>query len=350
MRTVRVTALSLVFSISLSLPLCAQTTMLGGTGLLRIQDVESLVPGQMGATSHFLGFFQARESSSMLAKDVTINMGLTFAFSETCELTAAIALYQDDNTQLVPMPGDSRLGVKINALKGEVMRLGLYPFVNFPTAEKHNVPFETYSPDNIALGMMGIAMIDLKETFPLFPIKLYLNAGYLDNNLQDQYFSSKIDQGLVGIGFKIPIRSSVLFTEYTAELFLNNPDVRWSNNPQRITQGFRFLAPWGLVCDIGVDVDLSQLDSKKQDEMYHKQYADWKVIAGISHRFTLLPYLSREERLERRRRMEEAKRLEQIRKQREQAARELEEMKNKLKKPPPHVHDTITATPGMRKI
>jgi len=150
----------------------------------------------------------------------------------------------------------------------------------------------------------------------------------------DQFFAAENDQTLLSIGFKIPIRSAVLFTEYTAELFLNHENVRWYNNPQRLTQGIRFLAPLGLVCDLGIDVSLSQFDDELADNIFHKEYANWKIFAGLSHRFTLFPYLSRQARLERQRREDETRRLEQIRLQREKAAKELEAMKKKLKPPP----------------
>ena len=314
--------------------LFAQTTVMGGTGLFRVQGADVLVPGQLSLSGHYLGFYQAKENSSNLTKDVTINSGFTFGLSERLELTAGITIYQDDNAQLLPIPGDSRLGLKVNAVNGNIVSLGFYPFINFPTAENHNVMFETYNSDKVSIGLHGIVTFDLKDTLPIIPIKFYINGGYLDNNLGDQFFAAKIDQGLLGLGLKVPIRSSVIFTEFTSEIFVNNTDVRWYNNPQRLTQGFRFIGPFELVGTVGFDISLSKFDEEKKDEKFHKEYADWKIFAGVSHRFTVFPYLSRAARIERQNRIEEERRLEEIRKQREKAAKELEEMKKKLKPPP----------------
>ena len=85
----------------LTSPLSAQTTMLGGSGLLRINDAESLVPGQLGIAAHYLGYYEAEENSSNLTKDVTINSGFTLGLSEKLEITAGLTIYQDDNHQLV---------------------------------------------------------------------------------------------------------------------------------------------------------------------------------------------------------------------------------------------------------
>jgi len=305
--------------------------MLGGTGLLRVQSGEALIPGQLNLTAHGLSFVQAQGTSSVLIKDFTINTSFTFALSETFELTGGVAVYQDDGHQLTPMPGDTRLGLKFVPFKWDNVRLGFYPMVVLPTAEYHNVPFEPYSSGKTAVALMSLATFDLKRTFPLTPLKAHLNVGYIDHDLRDRFFTARVDQVLLGVGIKVPVRSSYLFTEYTGEMFLNNTTVRWYHNSQRLTQGIRFLAPFGLVADAAVDVSLARRPPLEDE--FHKHYADWKVVFGVSRRVTLFKQLDRKAREAKLRQLQAQREAERLRQRREQAARELETMKKELEKP-----------------
>lgn len=309
----------------------AQSTILGGSGLLRVQSAEAMIPGQLNATAHALSFVQAQGSSSVLIKDFTVTTGLTFALSETFELTAGVALYQDDGQQLTPMPGDTRLGLKVVPFKWDNIRIGFYPMVVLPTAEYHNVPFEPYSSGKTAVALVSVTTFDLQRSFPLTPLKAHLNLGYIDHDLRDRFFTARVDQVLLGVGFKIPMRSSYFFTEYTGEMFLNNTSVRWYHNSQRLTQGIRFLAPFGLVTDVALDVSLARRPPVEDE--FHKRYADWKVVLGVSRRVTLFRQLDKRAREAKLRQQQAQREAERLRQRREQAARELESMKKELEKP-----------------
>lgn len=309
----------------------AQSTMLGGTGLLRVQSAEALIAGQLNMTLHGLSFVEARGNASVMVKDFTVNSSLTFALSETFELTAGLALYQDDGQQLTPMPGDARLGLKVVPFRWNSFRLGFYPMVVLPTAEYHNVPFEPYSSGKTAVALLGVATWDLRRSFPLTPLKAHFNLGYIDHDLNDRFFTARVDQVLLGAGIKIPVRSSYLFTEYTGEMFLNNTSVRWYHNSQRLTQGIRFLAPFGLVADVAIDVSLARRPEVTDE--FHKRYADWKVNFGVARRLTVFRELDKKAREAKLRQLQAQREAELLRQRREQAARELENMKKELEKP-----------------
>ena len=331
MRVIKIFIVLMLLTVG-SYSLHAQTCMYGGTGLLRIQSAETLTPGQMALSLHFLTFAEEKEAS-VLAKDVTFNAGLTFAISKMFEVTAGIDIYQDDNIRLVPMPGDTRLGLKVNMLRGTIFRVGVLPFFKLPTGDVENIRYEPYSSKKTGWGILGLSTIDLREQLPFLPIKLYFNFGYMDHDMSDLYFQSKTDQGLYGIGIKIPIKTAVLFTEYTSEVFINQPGLEYKDNSQRLTQALRFLGPLGLVFDAGFDIDLSRSPSSEYEEgndLFHKDYADWKIFVGITKRFTLFPWLDKETRQARQRVLEEKRRKERLRKERENVAKDLEKMKKDL--------------------
>jgi hypothetical protein len=125
----------------------------------------------------------------------------------------------------------------------------------------------------------------------LVPLKLYLNFGYMDHDFGDSFFSDERDQYLLGAGLKFPIRSIVFYTEYTGEIFANNPFISRKENSTRLSQGVKILGPWNFIIDFAADLGLEKpatfsidpldpLYAKYKD--YKKDYADWKVILGIN--------------------------------------------------------------------
>jgi hypothetical protein len=206
-------------------------------------------------------------------------------------------------------------------------------FVKIPTGRNANLHFEPYSYDKVGVGLMGIATFDMTNSFPLFPLKMHVNFGYMDHDLSDSYFSDEEDQFFFRLGFKFPIRSSVLFTEYSAEIFANNPVVsNYSFNSQRITQGLKFLGPWNLIFDLALDISLS----KKPEDLsspFLKKYADWKIIAGINYPMVLRKKdTARAKVLAKKREREEKKKLQEIHDKRQNVGEELKKMEESLKK------------------
>lgn len=266
----------------------AQTTLFGGRGLIRVFSAEPLGGSQVHINSFFQTFLvRENPKSGSLGKDHTFSLGLTLGLSKRTELTAHAVLYQDDQTHIWGPPGDMQLGLKYyTPLSGRGIMTGLRAFMIFPTARLHNVPYEPYSSGRLAAGIQALATIDMTESFPLVPLKLYANIGYLDNDVSQEFLRDKRDQVLLGAAMKFPINSVVVFTEYTAEIFANLEALRYRDNASRLTQGASILGPWNLVFDIAADIDLST--AKTIPGTFHaKNYADWKIIVGANYQFSL---------------------------------------------------------------
>jgi hypothetical protein len=272
-----------------SLPSFGQTTIHGGRGLMRILTAEPLGRGQLFINSYLLTFLDPnKRQGKTLGKDYTISLALTVGLTRRFELALNPVLYQDDQQHIWGPPGDIRVGLKYaTPLSFGGFSTGLHAFVNFPTAKNHNVDYEPYSSDKIGGGLLGLLTVDMTETFPLVPLKLYLNFGYMDHSFGDQLFVDEEDQYLFGAGLKFPIRSLVFYTEYTGEIFANNPHVSFSENSARISQGLKILGPWNLIFDFAVDVGLHKLADQPTNLFYQKDYADWKVIFGLNYQVQL---------------------------------------------------------------
>ncbi|MDZ7289330.1 MAG: hypothetical protein ONB42_05280 [candidate division KSB1 bacterium] len=323
------------------LPCFGQTTIYGGRGLMRVYSAEPIGRGQFFINTYFQTFLDPSKRRGSLGKDHTLSLGFTIGLSKRTELMLNPVLYQDDQKHVWGPPGDMRIGVKYAtpvAFGGFATGIGL--FVKLPFAKNHNVSYEPYSSGKLGGGIVGLVTLDLTEVFPVVPLKLYMNYGYLDHNFRDQFFTDEEDQYLVGVGLKFPIRSLVFYTEYTGEFFANNPNVSRSENSTRLSQGLKVLGPWNLIFDFAADIGLDKPVSGPFDpayEMYKKDYADWKIIVGLNYQ---VQWQGSERRpsaaarlREDRRAMEE---LEQIRTERENAEKNLKKMQESLEeqKPP----------------
>jgi len=311
----------------------SQVSMHGGKGLFRILEAEPVNPTDIFVSGNFSLFFE-KTGPEQLAKYYNSNLNATFGVAKYLEIFINFVPYQDDQFHLIGRIGDTHLGLKyLTPLATEGFKLGFMGFYKFPSAEFPNVPYETFSTDKPAWGATALVTIDFLDVFPSLPIKFNLNFGYLDQNIYDPYFRSKIDQLTFGTGFKFSVRSVQVFTEYTGEIFFNNPgQVDFNQNSMRITPGVRFLGPWQNTIDLAFDFSLTKYDSLKNKTPFHKEYYDWKATIGITHRFSVFKYFDKTARLEKQKRMEESKKLEEIRKKREKANQDLDKMKNILEK------------------
>lgn len=323
--------------LALSFPCFGQTTLYGGRGLIRVYSAEPIGRGQFFVNSYFLAYFDPDQQKSNLRKDYTLSLGLTIGLSKRTELTLNPVLYQDDLVHIWGPPGDTRIGVKyVTPLSFGSVSTGVRAFVNLPTAKNHNVSYEPYSSGKIGGGILALINLDMTDTFPLVPLKFYFNFGYQDHNFNDKFFSSEEDQYLFGFGLKFPIRSLVLYTEYTGEIFASNPYVSFSENSRRISQGLKILGPWNLIFDFAADFGLHKPADSPANPKYQKDYADWKVIVGLNYQVS---WPGQERRpndvIPVRKDRREIEELDKIREERESAGENMKKMKEALEEEQP---------------
>lgn len=331
----RLTLLSFVLLASLQTvaPVAAQTTIYGGRGLMRVASAEPIGRSQFFANTYFQTFLDPSKRRGSLGKDHTLTMGFTVGLSHSLELTLLATPYQDDQQHVWGPPGDTHIGLKLALpLKFGGVSTGVRAFAVLPTAKNANVPYEPFSSGKLGAGAQALVTVDMTQSFPLVPLKLYLNFGYMDHMLNDSFFTAEQDQFLYGVGVKFPIRSLVFHTEYTAEVFANNANLTFAENSSRISQGVKFLGPWDIILDLTAEVGLDQPATiVGAPQYYQKDYADWKVIVGFNYQFTSRgtqdPVLAKgnkrsDDRIQRE--------LDEIRGQREAAQQSLQDMEKAL--------------------
>ena len=343
----RVSRLVKVFCllVALSLPCYSQTTIHGGRGLMRVLTAEPIGRGQFFINTYFQTFLDPSKRNQSLGKDHTLSLGFTLGVTRRTEITVSPVLYQDDQKHVWGPPGDMRVGLKYaSPLSFGAFSTGLHLFANIPIAKNHNIPYEPYSSGKFSGGLAGLVTVDMTDVFPLTPLKLYFNLGYQDHDFTDQPFIDEEDQYLVGAGLKFPVRSIVFYTEYTGEIFANNPGVSGKENSTRLSQGLKILGPWNLVIDLAADFGLDKPATEIGVPLYakyKKDFADWKVILGLNYQVGGRG--GSERRPAAAARLREDKRatqeLEQIRVERENAEKNLQRMQESLEAEPKPAED-----------
>jgi hypothetical protein len=311
----------------------SQVGLRGGRGLWYVSSAETVGWANLYVNGLFRGYYVKEENATVLTKDQSFFLNVTYGLSNSIEFVLNTVPYQDDQRSIWGPPGDTRAGLKVRLpFSGKIFHTGLQGFVILPTAKNANVPFEPFSSGKVGAGAMALFTVDLAPSLPLFPIKFHTNVGYIDHSLNDSFFSAKIDQLFVGFGLKFPLRSTVLYSEVSGEFFINNSEqVKFSENSIRVTEGIRFLGPMGLVVDIGADIGVSS-DPSFPFNSFQKEYANWRVQIGVTYSHSFAEYFRKRDRLARQRRLEEEAKLRRIKEQRERAGEDLEKMKKALEK------------------
>ena len=312
----------------------SQVAMSGGKGLLRLYEADNVTPGQL-YINPFATFFAIKMADlNVLAKDYAVNTGVTLGVNRFFEVFIHLVPYQTDQVHIWGPPGDAKVGAKLNAPnRGGVAQFGLAAYGDFPLAQLHPLKYEPYSEKAFGYAVIGLATFNLKNAATQIPLKLTANVGYKSHNASAGFFSGDTDQLIGGLGFKFPVKSSQLYTEATGEIFFNNETVPFLKNSLRLTQGYKFITRSGLIFDIAADVRLGQKPTqteKKQIPRFFADYADWKIIIGMTFRTTLFKKWNEKYQQEEQQRKMKQNEQEEIRKMREKVVDELEEYKKRL--------------------
>jgi len=308
-----------------------QISVNGGRGLFRITSAETINPGNLYISS--FGSAYLRKSGSSLAKDYHMSVVFTYGIFSFLEFDTRFVAYQDDQSHIWGPIGDTQLGLKLKIpIESRFIALGVGSKVIFPTAPDHNVPYEAFSADGIGWTPEAYATFNLTDLF-LYPLKLYLNTGYMDHKLLDGMFANKIDETYFDFGLKFPVKSTIVYWELDSrQLIHRSHEVAFQENWIYSHQGIVFVGPYNLIMNASLDWNLTKDDPATTYQP--KEYARWKLWLGVTKYISLKKYAT--EALDKRRKQKEKmgmmKRQEEFRKQRSKADEEITRMQEMLKK------------------
>ncbi|RPI03308.1 MAG: hypothetical protein EHM72_01845 [Calditrichaeota bacterium] len=316
-------------------PTRAQTTLVGGKGMLRLYDAEPVAPGWLYVNSFFSYFAEKRQNDNVLSKDITLQLSSTLGFSSIFEGFLYMVPYQTDQQHLWGALGETRVGIKAHMPRpGKPMQMGIVSFTKFPTGRTYPVPYEPFSEKSFGYGIVGALLYNLSQKEAKLPLKIIANVGYLRHRANQPFFMGDHDQLCGGLGFKWLTRSVLLYTEVSGELFFHRPDIRFRQNSLRFSQGCKFTALNGLIFDAAVDVELGRYRPSSSELMmiprYYENYADWKLNLGVTFQALIFEKWQKRTRQEIERSLRQGENLNQIREKREKVIDELMEFKKRL--------------------
>ncbi len=309
----------------------AQISINGGRGLFRVTSGETVNRGNLYVST--FGSLYLKKSGSSLAKDYHGNMTFTYGLFSRIELDGQFVFYQDDQSHIWGPIGDTQIGLKLHIpIESRIIALGVGSKLVFPTAPNHNVPYEPFSADGVGWTPEGYMTLNLTDLIQ-FPLKIYLNGGYMDHKLLDGLFANKIDETYEGFGFKFPIKNAIFYWELNARQFVHRlSEMALAENWAYSTQGIVFVGPKNLVMNVTLDWRLTHDDPSTA--FVPKDYAKWKLWLGITKFIPLRKYATEMADRHRSRAERESllKRQKQLKKERSKADEEIQRMKELLKK------------------
>ncbi|MBN1465274.1 hypothetical protein JXA02_05900 [candidate division KSB1 bacterium] len=312
--------------------LASQVTMTGGKGMLRLYEAETITAGDLYVNPIGTFFVTRLAHSTTLAKDYTINLGLTLGMSERFETFVHLVPYQSDQVHLIGPPGDAKIGVKMAFPMHGLPQFGIVAFADFPIARIQPLPYEPYSDDAIGYAFIGLLTLDFRHSKSPLPLKFTFNAGFRSHD-SSKGIAGDTNQLMGGFGMKLAVRSAQIYTEVTGEIFINHP-IDLTQNSLRWSGGYKFLLG-GLIVDLGGDIELGGYEPSQSERAakprFLEDYADWKIIVGITHRWTLFQNWDNKVKQEQELQRQKEREIEELRKQREKVVEELQQYERRLR-------------------
>jgi hypothetical protein len=360
----------------------------GSNSLLHVQTATSLKPGRLQftptasfftkAVDHFGQSQTPQESVGWWT--VTGDAGLSYGIIDHFDVSTMLRLYQDTNREGEHnIPDDLFLDFKAGSItmgSGKTQAGALLSF-RVPLGDQHNYPFELYAGGSFEFGIMGLFSYYIDPYFPDRDMSFHFNLGYYSHNDDGQTLIDEVTnpQGTVilpaieastgaaqlqyGTGFVFPTELFNINLELWGGAFTSEPDsaVFSRENYMYFTPSITFKPIETVNFELGADIRVNKDENttvipagytgtnlNNQVGTSFPNYSSWKFTLGMN--FVLMKesrsysgkgvdvrnkinfYESMMQEKERTRSIEEE--LTRIRREREQAEKELEELRQLL--------------------
>ena len=322
----------LLIMVLLPMTLYAQVTIGGGKGLLRVYEADAIEYGKLYVNSVFQGYATKTDNNYTLSELYTLHLGFSLGLGCFSEVFIHLIPYHDDQKHIFGPPGDTQIGLKYTFVRpAPFLAVAAVAYTELSTATTHPIPFEPYSERGLGWAFITSTSFNFRETSLAWPVKWSLNFGYKDHNVNNDVFAGITDQLIGGFGVKYAINKALFYNELSGEFFFNRNDVKLMENSVRFTQGVKFYGPYEILFNLAADIDLS--DAKRRPEQnqsarFYEDYADWRIMVGATYSFNFFENNNTE--LEQR--QIEQKNINEIRRQRQDINKELEEYRKRLEK------------------
>ncbi len=362
----------------LLVPAFAFGAVFGSKSLIHVQKASTLDPGRLELRSNlnfytkvgdFLGQQKPANFSSVNYWDVQGNTLLTYGIVDHFDATVMVRVYQDLNrVKESNTPDDIFIDLKAGgfALAENKVNLGGIFSMRIPTGDIHNYPFEPYSAGKFEFGFTGLFSYFNDPFIHSRDLSFHLNLGWYYHNdagatlitLGNQAFKAgnNASEFQYGAALTYPTELFDLNLEIWGTAFINKPDSMAFSREDflYVTPSVRFKPRWWVNFDLGVDLRLSSNNDESASILPDfdrrglnlPNYFGWKVQltasvaltpgksiveegiprkAGVREKVDYFENLLKRERA---RSLEEE--LERLKRERQQAEKELEQLRQLL--------------------
>lgn len=360
----------------------------GSNSLLHVQTASSLKPGRLQfrpITSFFTKSVDYFGQSQAPTKSVgywtvTGDAGLSYGIIDHFDVSTMLRLYQDTNLEGEHnIPDDLFLDFKAGSITmgSDKTQAGAMLSFRIPVGDQHNYPFELYAGGAFEFGIMGLFSYYIDPYFPERDISFHLNLGYYSHNDKGQTLFDEVKnpQGQViqnsvdvstsaaqlqyGVGFVFPTELFNINLEFWGGAFTSEPDsaIFSRENYMYFTPSITFKPIKTVSFDLGADIRVNKDENttvipagfpgagfNNKVGTSFPNYSSWKFNLGMNFvlrkentnysgkgvdvRKKINFYESMMQEKERTKSIEEE--LTRIRREREQAEKELEELRQLL--------------------
>ena len=355
--------------IFLLIPVLAFSATFGSQGLLHVQSASTLNKGTLDFRTNlrfftkvgdFLGQPKPTDFNAVNYWDVQGHALLTYGVMEHFDITLMNRFYQDNHkSDEYNSPEDFFLDFKVGSfgLSNNRIHLGFLTSVRIGTGKEYNYPFEPYTAGSIEYGFTFLFSFFNDPYLHDRGLSVHTNLGWYNHNDagKELFEGFKADGNATelqyGLGVSFPTELFDLNLELWGIGFVNEPDMMALSreNFMYLTPSVKFKPRSWFSFDLGIDIRVSEDENTSASialkDLDLPNYPSWKLNLGLN--FTLMP-ISRRSRpgegsdvrskvdfyesllRERQKSRDIEGELRRLKKEREQAEKELEELRQIL--------------------
>ncbi|TFG99697.1 MAG: hypothetical protein E4H13_08625 [Calditrichales bacterium] len=290
----------------------------GSYGLFHTHEARVLMPGQWDfwLNTNFytkLGEYLGQAPADFSAANYWVvagNTSITYGIIDNLDATVALRLYQDTHhTNIANVPGDVFLTIKGGNFNYQYGRFntGVLATFRFPTGEVHNYPLAEYASGAVEYGFLATFSYYKNPYLPSQGLGIHFNIGWWNHNENGKEleltngttriagFSSSELQIMLGTAIPLGLFKFGLELSGGAYTKIPEPFVYSAEDYAFLTPSLSYSPYNWISMDLGIDLRVSPGDRQRTTDVpdfsdrldLPKNYPPWKAQLGMT--FSILP-------------------------------------------------------------
>jgi len=290
----------------------------GSLGLFHSQESRVLMPGRWSFWANY-NFFSsqgdylgqpAQDSDAEKYSEAAANLSVSYGILKNMDATLGIRAYQKTNhPNESNVPDDLFLTVKAGSFNFSYGHFAgaFWGTVLFPTGNVHNYPWAMYSSGSVEFGLFGGLSYYYNAYLPDKGLAFHFNAGWWNHNEKGKEIdiidettrtaTQSSSELRMMMGASVPAGPFNFMIEFWGATYTVIPEsfVYSAEDYAFLSPAVRYRVTDLLAVDLGVDVRVSPGDRQRTHDVpdlsaqldLPKNYPPWRIQVGLS--FDILP-------------------------------------------------------------